>query len=82
MTKLTGHARDELTEKQSLLKSSAKSRWKTQVTCETLSRASTRSKASQIRSATRAWKRIQSAAKKYQVELHETGWREIGKKKG
>jgi hypothetical protein len=27
-----------------------------------------------------AWKRIQSAAKKYQVELHEASWREIGKK--
>jgi hypothetical protein len=28
-----------------------------------------------------AWKRIQSAAKKFNVELHETGWREIGRKK-
>ncbi|MDB5859546.1 MAG: hypothetical protein JWQ76_3235 [Ramlibacter sp.] len=27
-----------------------------------------------------AWKRIQSAAKKHKVELHETSWREIGKK--
>lgn len=28
-----------------------------------------------------AWKRIQSAAKKFNVDLHETGWREIGRKK-
>ena len=28
-----------------------------------------------------AWKRIQSAAKKYDVELTESSWREIGKKK-
>ena len=28
-----------------------------------------------------AWKRIQSAAKKYQVDLQETSWREIGKKR-
>jgi hypothetical protein len=27
-----------------------------------------------------AWKRIQSAAKKYKVELQETSWRELGKK--
>lgn len=35
--------------------------------------------ASQVRNA--ACKRIQSAAKKYEVDLHETSWREIGKKK-
>lgn len=28
-----------------------------------------------------AWKRIQAAAKKFDVELHETSWREIGHKK-
>ena len=28
-----------------------------------------------------AWKRIQGAARKFHVELHETGWREIGHKK-
>lgn len=28
-----------------------------------------------------AWKRIQAAARKYDVELHETSWREIGRKK-
>ena len=28
-----------------------------------------------------AWKRIQSAVKKHKVELHETSWRDIGKKK-
>jgi hypothetical protein len=26
-----------------------------------------------------AWKRIQAAAKKYGVELHEKSWRELGK---
>jgi hypothetical protein len=26
-----------------------------------------------------AWKRIQAAAKKFDVELHEADWREIGK---
>lgn len=26
-----------------------------------------------------AWKRIKAAAKKYDVEVGETGWREIGK---
>lgn len=26
-----------------------------------------------------AWKRIQSAAKKFGVELHEKSWRELGK---
>ncbi len=26
-----------------------------------------------------AWKRIESAARKFDVELHETGWRELGK---
>jgi hypothetical protein len=28
-----------------------------------------------------AWKRIQAAAKKFNVELRETSWREIGHKK-
>jgi hypothetical protein len=28
-----------------------------------------------------AWKRIQAAAKRFDVELHETSWREIGRKK-
>ncbi|MDB5874777.1 MAG: hypothetical protein JWQ07_4219 [Ramlibacter sp.] len=28
-----------------------------------------------------AWKRIQSAARKYKVELSEGSWREIGKKR-
>ena len=28
-----------------------------------------------------AWKRIKAAAKKFDVELHETSWREIGHKK-
>lgn len=28
-----------------------------------------------------AWKCIQGAAKKFAVDLHETGWREIGRKK-
>lgn len=28
-----------------------------------------------------AWKRIQGAADKFNVDLHETGWREIGRKK-
>lgn len=28
-----------------------------------------------------AWKRILSAAKKYRVDLQETSWREIGKKR-
>ena len=27
-----------------------------------------------------AWKRIKAAAKKFDVELHETSWREIGRK--
>ena len=26
-----------------------------------------------------AWKRIESAARKFDVELHESGWRELGK---
>jgi hypothetical protein len=26
-----------------------------------------------------AWKRIQSAARKFDVELHETSWREVGR---
>ncbi|PNS08945.1 DUF6582 domain-containing protein [Solilutibacter silvestris] len=26
-----------------------------------------------------AWKRIESAARKFDVELHEKGWRELGK---
>jgi len=26
-----------------------------------------------------AWKRIKAAAKKYEVEVSETSWREIGK---
>lgn len=26
-----------------------------------------------------AWKRIKAAAKKFDVEVHETSWREIGK---
>ena len=29
-----------------------------------------------------AWKRIQTAAEKYKVDLHETSWRQIGKKRG
>jgi hypothetical protein len=29
-----------------------------------------------------AWKRIQSAAKKFGVELEERSWRELGKPKG
>lgn len=28
-----------------------------------------------------AWKRIQGAARKFKVDLHETSWREIGHKK-
>jgi hypothetical protein len=28
-----------------------------------------------------AWKRIQAAAKKFKVDLHESDWREIGHKK-
>jgi hypothetical protein len=28
-----------------------------------------------------AWKRIQSAARKYNVDLQETSWRELGKKR-
>ncbi len=28
-----------------------------------------------------AWKRIKAAAKKYDVEIHEKSWREIGKSK-
>jgi hypothetical protein len=28
-----------------------------------------------------AWKRIKAAAKKFDVELHETDWRELGRKK-
>lgn len=28
-----------------------------------------------------AWKRIQGAARKFHVELHETSWRELGHKK-
>ena len=28
-----------------------------------------------------AWKRVQAAAKKFKVELHENSWREIGRKK-
>lgn len=28
-----------------------------------------------------AWKRIQAAAKKFDVELHEKDWREVGHKK-
>lgn len=28
-----------------------------------------------------AWKRIQSAARKFNVDLHETSWREISDKK-
>lgn len=28
-----------------------------------------------------AWKRIQTAARKFDVELHETSWRDIGRKK-
>lgn len=26
-----------------------------------------------------AWKRIETAARKFDVELHESGWRELGK---
>lgn len=29
-----------------------------------------------------AWKRIKAAARKFHVELHETDWRELGRKKG
>jgi hypothetical protein len=28
-----------------------------------------------------AWKRIKAAARKFHVELHETDWRELGRKK-
>lgn len=28
-----------------------------------------------------AWKRIQAAARKFDVELHESSWREVGRKK-
>ena len=28
-----------------------------------------------------AWKRIEAAARKFKVDLHETSWREIGRKK-
>lgn len=28
-----------------------------------------------------AWKRIQGAAKKFKVDLHETSWREIGQRR-
>ena len=28
-----------------------------------------------------AWKRIQAAAKRFNVDLHESDWREIGRKK-
>lgn len=28
-----------------------------------------------------AWKRIQAAARKFDVDLHETSWRDIGHKK-
>jgi hypothetical protein len=28
-----------------------------------------------------AWKRIQAAAKRFDVDLHESDWREIGRKK-
>jgi hypothetical protein len=28
-----------------------------------------------------AWKRIKAAAKKFDVELHESDWRELGKPK-
>ena len=28
-----------------------------------------------------AWKRIKGAARKFNVDLHETDWREIGRKK-
>ncbi len=27
-----------------------------------------------------AWKRIKAAAKKFDVEVHETSWREVGRK--
>ncbi len=26
-----------------------------------------------------AWKRIETAARKFDIELHESGWRELGK---
>ena len=80
MAKLTEHARDELTENQFAFEKQRK---------EPLENASHVRNAvarfNQVQGVTdadrdAAWKRIQGAAKKYKVDLHETSWREIGKK--
>ena len=81
MTKLTGKSRDALAESQFAFEKQRK---------EPLENAShvrnAVSRFNQVEGVTdaerdAAWKRIQSAAKKYQVDLQETSWREIGKKR-
>ncbi|MDQ6880919.1 MAG: hypothetical protein M3150_02375 [Pseudomonadota bacterium] len=81
MTKLNEHARDEIDDKQFAFEKQRK---------EPLENASHVRNAvarfNQVEGVTdaerdAAWKRIQSAARKYKVDLHETSWREIGKKK-
>ena len=82
MAKLTEHARDDLPKSQFAFEKQRK---------EPLENAShvrnAVSRFNQVEGVTdaerdAAWKRIQSAAKKYKVYLNETSWREIGKKKG
>ena len=81
MTKLTGKSRDALAQAQFAFEKQRK---------EPLENASHVRNAvarfNQVEGVTdaerdAAWKRIQSAAKKYQVDLQETSWREIGKKR-
>ena len=81
MAKLTAHARDDLAQTQFAFEKQRK---------EPLENAShvrnAVSRFNQVEGVTdaerdAAWKRIQAAAKKHGVELTETSWREIGKKK-
>lgn len=81
MSKLTEHARDDLADTQFAFIKQRK---------EPLENAShvrnAVSRFNQVEGVTdaerdAAWKRIQSAAKKYKVDLAETSWREIGPKK-
>ena len=81
MTKLTGKSRDALAQAQFAFEKQRK---------EPLENASHVRNAvarfNQVEGVTdaerdAAWKRILSAAKKYQIDLQETSWREIGKKR-
>jgi hypothetical protein len=82
MTKLSEKDRDELGEKQFAFEKQRK---------EPLENASHVRNAvarfNQVEGVTdaerdAAWKRIQSAARKFNVDLHESNWREIGHHKG